>query len=139
MKRFKQFITEEKQVGIVYYYTSIADAGYILRKNILKTIKDHIHFSRDAFHYESPCRLVIDGTKLSQKYKIEPKESDEIVCRCSIANINHYVLKLEIVDSKLVDVTIKKQGKYIVNEIPFYSIEEIVDYFNNFTETQVIK
>ena len=83
MKSFKEFITEAKQVGTLYHYTSPAGAGNILKSNNLKgdDLKnpDIVSFTRNKnFHKQkrldvhTKISFEVDGDKLSNKYKINP-------------------------------------------------------------------
>lgn len=89
MKLFKKFITEAKQVGILYHYTTIGNALKITRDNRLNRSfdtdenMDFISFTRDKnFHTVEDritsgitgldCRFVVDGDKLTNNYKIKP-------------------------------------------------------------------
>lgn len=78
-------INESKSVGILYHYTSLENAIKIIKENQLKSnISDQgiqsISFTRNKnFHknknfngISNECRFVIDGNKLSNKYKISP-------------------------------------------------------------------
>ena len=81
-------ITEGKQVGILYHYTSKAGLKSILDSNQLNASKEHylgndlyyISFTRNKnFHkkganwnVKTDYRITIDGNKLSNQYKIHP-------------------------------------------------------------------
>jgi hypothetical protein len=79
MKKFEEFISEGKQVGILYYYIS----NEVILEKILSdlTIKDnlergYISFSRNGIGISGRgagyLRFVLDGDKISDKYKIKP-------------------------------------------------------------------
>ncbi len=78
--RFKQFLQEGKQVGILYHFTSCRNGRGILKKGYLEsgTEGDYFSFTRNfdlRFVSNEPwggARLVFDGNKLSNKYKVEP-------------------------------------------------------------------
>ena len=80
MKSFKEFYIEAKQVGILYHYTSLDNIFGILQQNRLGMQKGgFVSFTRDKHFEKHPrvevhteCRLVINGDKLSNRYKIEP-------------------------------------------------------------------
>jgi hypothetical protein len=68
-----EFINERKQVGILYHFTMIHALGKILETNSLKSHYPYISFTRNkSFETSSQVRIVIDGDKLSDKYRIEP-------------------------------------------------------------------
>jgi len=80
MTTFKQYISERKQVGKLYHFTSVAGALGILETQQLKASKgvDYVSFTRnhrfakDLNKSQYSFRFTIDGDKLSDKYKIEP-------------------------------------------------------------------
>lgn len=95
MKTFKQFLTESKQVGDIYHYTSIYGAKSILDDNTIyasalndfpsvSTTRDkNLHKSSrivvsDGKKYNiragvnTDISFVLDGNKLSQRKKIKP-------------------------------------------------------------------
>ena len=85
MKSFKEFITEAKQVGTLYHYTSDFSAGNILSNNKLKSKKGIISFTRDKnFHKDAndgggkrngvptDVSFELDGDKLSNRHKTTP-------------------------------------------------------------------
>jgi hypothetical protein len=131
LKRFKEFITEEKQVGPLYYYTTVADAGRCLKMNKIRSIEDHVHVVRSTqkeFN-EHQCRLMLDGDKLSGKYHIVPMQSGEVVCRDSILNLDKYLMKVELWYKNVYGIK-----KFVINDIPLYSAGEVEEYLKNFTE-----
>jgi hypothetical protein len=74
-------LEEAKQVGTLYHFTSYGGFNSILKDNlVLKThqmdIQPYVSFTRDK-HFKSDTistqvRIVIDGNKLSEKYKVSP-------------------------------------------------------------------
>jgi hypothetical protein len=73
-------LLEAKQVGILYHYTSIANALDICDQNELRPGEfDGVSFTRNKnFHttereeIQTGVKFVIDGDKLSENYKIQP-------------------------------------------------------------------
>jgi len=122
MKTFKKLINivEAKQVGILYHATTYDNADKILKDNVLKRGKrGFVSFSRskigtkikvDKLHV---VIFVINGNKLSEKYKIKPynhswnqnKNVDYITHQMvdemeervfsDITNFSQYVLSIE--------------------------------------------
>ena len=87
MKTFKQFLienkkqlTESKQVGTLYHLTNLDGIEFIMKNNkLVRKLYDGISFTRNKmlnFYEGHPSRLyfklIIDGDKLSDNYKIEP-------------------------------------------------------------------
>ena len=90
MIKLVDILKEGKQVGILYHYTSYEACIKILQSSKIKSTETAdskknkplfgISFTRDKnFHKNSrsignhpSCRLVVDGDKLSNKYKIIP-------------------------------------------------------------------
>jgi len=83
MIKLRDILFEAKQVGVIYHYTTIDNLFSIMKRNYLSSGKfeddNSISFTRDKLFANTPrtnigtdVRLVIDGNKLSSKYKIEP-------------------------------------------------------------------
>lgn len=73
------FISEAKQVGILYHYSSISNIVKILKDGSLKDKthnRGYISFTRNGSGIigqgSNFARIVIDGDKLSNRYKVEP-------------------------------------------------------------------
>lgn len=127
MKRYVSKFPEAKQVGILYHYTSLQGLLNIIRTNHLRASTPNnkfvISFTRDKNFHKSNNRyigsmqvsIIIDGNKLSNKYKITPyqdlatkadvitnklkwdKESEEtVVGEKGITNIKNYILGVRI-------------------------------------------
>ena len=139
-------ITEAKQVGTIYHFTN--DLEKILQTNALKAtkIKDlptHpgvVSFTRtphrtfDIARY-SDSVLVINGDKLSNKYKISPFKDpkvdweDEMEERVfgDIPNIDQYIIKVILFEDEYdedVVPLLKEKG------IP-YEIKNVTTYWND--------
>ena len=87
-------ITEAKQVGNLYHFTplinipNILDNGLKFQKNNIKDYLKEYSISATRSHNFSgfdtwdfmrkSCRIVLDGDKISQKYKIAPVNADNI-------------------------------------------------------------
>lgn len=73
---------EAKSVGILYHYTSIKALEQILNTNTIRSTSRHyksISFTRNKFFHRDPgfdvpcdARLILDGDKISERYKIQP-------------------------------------------------------------------
>ena len=81
MKYLNPLILESKQVGIIYHFTGILNLKNMLNKNDfkLKSENNYISFTRNSNMFSSELapsklqtRIMIDGDKLSNKYKISP-------------------------------------------------------------------
>ena len=81
MISFKTFYTEAKQVGILYHFTKISQLPKILNTNTIgRNTNGRVSLTRDKYFMKhqrigigtKDACLVIDGDKLSTKYKIEP-------------------------------------------------------------------
>jgi hypothetical protein len=121
MKYIKNFaIFEAKQVGILYHYTSVVSLMKILKSGELLGSLEYgnkfISFTRDKNFLKHPMRtikddavrIVLDGDKLSNKYKIQPfnyqyrfatryddAESEERIYIDKISNIKNYIIRIE--------------------------------------------
>lgn len=82
MSKFKDLIknvlTEAKQVGLLYHSTRLDNAIEILEQNKLFAVRDigistsrHL---RNPYSADNQVTFVLDGDKLSNKYKLEPFE-----------------------------------------------------------------
>lgn len=112
LERLGLKVEAAKQVGTLYHLTNIDGMEFILRGNKLKSgTHVNISFTRNKLlnHYIGhPPRLyfklIIDGDKLSNNFKLEPfkyyskdkgtdfsNESEEIVRKSEIPNISKYL------------------------------------------------
>ena len=112
MKIFSRLkIESAKQVGTLYHLTNLTGMTGILKSNSLKksNLYDGISFTRNKMlnFYKSRnknlfFKLIIDGDKLSENYKIHPKqyitqkgiplfESEEFIESNEIKNISKYI------------------------------------------------
>lgn len=87
-RKWTETITEGKQVGLLYHYTSKDGLDGILKTNKLKSSGEYykgkelyyVSFTRNknfhekgrTFNVKTDYRITIDGDKLSNKYKIKP-------------------------------------------------------------------
>ena len=117
-KKRKVKLTEGKQVGILYHYTSFDKIFNILQQNRLGMQKGgYVSFTRNKYFEKHPryevsveCRFVIDGDKLSNRYKIEPHnyynstkysnygswdEQEERIIG-SVENFRNYIIKIQL-------------------------------------------
>jgi len=137
-------LQEAKQVGTLYHFTSYGGFDAILKDNlVLKTyqtdIQPYVSFTRNK-HFRSDTistqvRIVIDGDKLSQRYKIAPhadvkagygrKSQDEAEERISLVK---YPQGVDIKKS-LIRVDIKKFDSSIDWDDPetFQDSEDFVE------------
>jgi ribosomal protein S18 acetylase RimI-like enzyme len=81
-------LEENKQVGILYHYTSVDGLKGILQSNSIKASEEiymgnylyyisftrnkNFHKKRSKFGVKTEYRITLDGDKLSNKYKIQP-------------------------------------------------------------------
>lgn len=101
MKTLLEILTEGKQVGTIYHYTSLKNCTSILKSNQMLSKQIHLYwlqfknrqhqdgnrydvisFTRDKNFHKAPygrtigadveCRLTIDGDSLSNRYKLTP-------------------------------------------------------------------
>jgi len=124
-------LQEAKQAGVLYHYTLLDYLVSIVNDNALKalgttTFGPIISFTRDKnFHkvkrhiMGTECRIVIDGDKLSNNYKITPiaekdfrrntndTESEERITFISrndeIKNLDKYIISYDIFLDKVLD------------------------------------
>lgn len=75
----ESILREAKQVGILYHATTLKGLKGILKFDKIQAdyynsgCSDGISTSRDkTYFYQAPVQLILDGNKLSNKYKLEP-------------------------------------------------------------------
>lgn len=154
---FKSFITESKQVGILYHYTSFSNGLWIIKSNTLKgsiSKPSFVSLTRDkSFHKQhrimagTDLRLVLDGDKLSTKYKIKPHdfgaedESEERILTTAIIDIKKYLIRIDLYESlwELQDDESDRQYsslKLILGED--FTWDDYVEYIKSNTNVEVV-
>lgn len=126
LKKDKEPIQEGKQVGILYHYTLYDYLDYIMQQNTLKASRlstaDQyvISFTRNKNFQNSPrqimgteCRLVIDGDKLSNNYKITPIQEKSFIKNSPISRKE--TESEERIDFGNKPGEIKDLDKYVIN------------------------
>jgi len=123
--KFKAYFTEAKQLGILYHYTALITAYQLVTSNKLGH-GAYVSFTRDKrFHFHhraaintNQCRLVLDGDKLSENYKIRPfdyfmhdrdkkghqgtyDEQEERLKGGPVKDLDNYLIKVQIFKSFL--------------------------------------
>lgn len=110
-----KLILEDKNIQDLFHYTSIDNLIDILLEDKLKSKYGVISFSRrsDLVSFKdwsvyNECVIVLDGNKLSNRYKIKPTmqtgsrfEAEEIIKTKSIDNLSAYIIKI-IIDEKFI-------------------------------------
>jgi hypothetical protein len=168
MIKLIDILNESKQVGPLYHWTDIYSSYNIVNDNFLKgyltdtfTSQPAISFTRNKNFLQIKPKLrnkpaicfVVDGDKLSNKYKIQPfqdpkikkDEMEEKVLTDGIDNFSNYVTKI-IIPKKLFsfggyspdqyDEKFKKVGgKGFYGNIKNYTNWLIDKGFNNFEIT----
>jgi hypothetical protein len=149
-------LSEAKQVGIIYHYTLFDYMQNIVHENLLRSEninnKDKIiSFTRDKnFNKKhrkvmgTECRLVIDGNKLSEKYRINPvadagfsryggsTESEErIVNDIGVKDIDKYIIYYDLFLNKIKDKYDKKILDNLIGELKSKGLESKIRYFYN--------
>lgn len=105
-------IYEAKQVGIVYHFTNYKNIIDILDDNILMIGNhDYISTTRNKQFKKTnlQVRITLDGTKISNNYKIEPynyfsndfvgrgeDEMEERIITRKLENLDKYIKKIDI-------------------------------------------
>ena len=142
MRSFKTFYTEGKQVGVIYHYTSFGFLLGILTANQIGKgistagrLHTPISFTRDKHFHKATrigvltdnARIVLDGDRIANNYKIEPydywrdpkrnrytindlpkhqEEYDEKEEKMwtPLQNLDRYIIKIELFKEKLDDM-----------------------------------
>jgi hypothetical protein len=136
-------LNENKQVGVIYHYTTFENGLKILQSNELKA--DHaadstntnpiyaVSFTRDKrFHnnhnigfdigssgQKPQVRFTIDGDKLSNKYKIAPYVQDALISPVFRKNSEHYEAEERVVSNKPYTILL---SNYLI------SIDVLIEY-----------
>ncbi len=118
MKIFKRLkIESAKQIGTLYHLTNLTGLNGILKTNSIKSsnLYDGISFTRDKMlnSYKSRNRnlffkLLIDGNKLSENFKIDPYqyiqengrilfESEEFIKIKELKDLNKYLIGIAFI------------------------------------------
>lgn len=123
-------IQEAKQVGKLYHYTSIANLMRILDTDVLqphgkKTGKNNkfnsftrnrnFHARDDTQSVDTEARLVIDGDKLSNLFKVKPYSDTSMTdpAKIGIVYTSTWYNNLEAEERVMVDIP--KIHKYIIS------------------------
>lgn len=118
-----QPLSERKQVGNLYHFTSyssliqIINSGFVLTTKH-KDIQPYVSFTRNKSMYSdsisTQARLTIDGTKLTDKYKLSPHADEKAgYGRTSVDESEERVSLLRYpkgvdVSKSLIEVTLRK-------------------------------
>lgn len=145
MKYLKPLILESKQVGIIYHFTGIWNLYEMIKYNDfnLKTDKSYISFTRNPVMFSSElrlskaqCRIMIDGDKLSNHYRVFPfidkiasvnrshGESEERIVKYSMWDNRKMIDRVNIKDS-ILEIT-------ILDEPLFRNFNDTKNTANNF-------
>jgi hypothetical protein len=137
-------LNERKQVGNLYHFTSytsliqIINSGFVLTTKH-KDIQPYISFTRNKSMYSdsisTQARLTIDGTKLTDKYKLSPHADEKAgYGRTSVDESEERVSLLRYpkgvdVSKSLVEVTLRKINPNIDWDDPdsFQDSEDFVE------------
>lgn len=122
---FEAKILESKQVGVLYHYTSLENIYKILLTNRLEsgdagmqsdsydglfisTTRDKNFHNQKRTIDSTECRIVLNGDKISNRYKIIPHnqidydktrsnntESEEAILSDVISNLNNYIIRID--------------------------------------------
>ena len=154
-------LVEAKQVGRLYHYTSVPSLLNILKQNSLRiTGRPYISFTRNKnFHKTTrfglggnmDCRIIVDGDKLTDNYKIEPyqyhfkdyddipqssKDESEEVVHKSIGNLKKYIIGVEcfLSEGDFDDKVNFERGfeQSIYRHLPDTEYKTFVDYINQY-------
>ena len=164
-KKRKIKLSEGKQVGVLYHYTMIDKLIQILVSNELRTTKISklVSFTRDKNfhkHYRfgintDHIRLVFDGDKIANNYKVTPyndfpgstrpgtdDETEERIIG-PLRNLDKYLIKIQIFKEKL--YSIFENEDYVTVRMPmsdkqyvFYSSDEYINFVKHYAEVELI-
>ena len=150
---FKEFISEEKHVGLRYHFTYLYSACEIVADNKIgrtyafdKSLEKKVSITRDQFFHRhnrvcigTQVRFTLDGTKLSRRYKIRPYndfkkeyhsmlscyESEEVIDR-NIRNLNEYLIRIDVVKSLCGDMEYPTYVRINGNDIDINKFEDFI-------------
>ena len=161
-KRRKVKLSEGKQVGILYHYTTFYNLIKILTTNELQSIKTSkiVSFTRDKhFHAHSrlgvpidQCRLVLDGDYIGENYKVTPYndfpfaprhgENDEREERIlgPLRNLDKYLLKVQIFSGRLRSIFENEDNIFIYagTALDFKTPEDYIKFVQQYAEVELI-
>lgn len=165
LRPYKSIYTERKNIGILYHFTNM-DIVPILKENKLKGTTSSglpykmISFTRDyslrfadSENLWGDVRITIDGSKLSDRYKVRPfrdmlnlededfkkyhphySESEEAVVANEIKDISKYILRIDILRNSVIYRDIEKLHSFLT--VPNFT-DEGVRYFLKDTDIPV--
>ena len=187
--KFKEYLDEQKQVGTIYHFTTGKSFRKMLDNNFrdkynlelfeLFSKNDHLSCTRNFCLADDPLgdisvtfgynvRINIDGTKLSNKYKIRPilgltnnenpfdiknkdaervnrsnAENEEIITsKTKTFKIKDFITSITISgDDKLynsVKESVEKLGYSIEYQRKFKPLKEDINYMENMKESNII-
>ena len=161
-KRRKVKLSEGKQVGILYHYTTFDKLIKILTTNELQSIKTSkmVSFTRDKhFHAHSrfgipvdQCRLVLDGDYIGENYKVTPYndfpaaprhgQNDEREERIlgPLRNLDKYLLKVQIFSGRLRSIFENEDNIFIYagTALDFKTPEDYIKFVQQYAEVELI-
>lgn len=158
MKYLKPLVLESKQRHILYHFTNLYNFNEMLEKRMgfclggLSSYKSYVSFTRNFNMISSELRpdkysvrIVIDGNKLSNKYKIQPYIDKNYVNRnhgeweekididdFGCVDILDCITEVNIMNKPLLNHDIKHH--FFGNNIYSEKDEEITKYYNKFIE-----
>jgi len=143
--KFKNIINENKQIGIIYHFTTVYNTINILQENIINAIiTNGISFTRNPDFYKYPrdgiitsVKITVDGNKLSNKYKIKPynffpdkythylkfDEDEELVLTKEITNFRSYIKNVTLVKETNAESLVELKQTCKNYNIPFYNFK----------------
>jgi hypothetical protein len=131
MIKLIDLIREAKSIGILYHSTSGEGLISILRSDNLKTSNssfgDQVSFTRDKDYRPGAYTIEVDGTKLSNSYRVDP-----FIYRIGSAEVTRgeaeEVVKQDITDIKKYITNIYANVE-IVEERPYKELESILKLY----------
>jgi hypothetical protein len=163
-KKRKIKLSEGKQVGILYHYTTFYYLIKILTSNELRSIKTSkmVSFTRNKhFHAHSrfgipvdQCRLILNGDYIGENYKVIPYndfpvaphrgQNDETEERIlgPLRNLDKYLLKVQIFKGRL-DYIFENEGNIFVYTdtgavFDFKTPDEYINFVKQYAEVELI-
>ena len=157
---FTHFLNERKQLGIIYHFTTFDNLIGILKSNSLISGYHYISFTRnrlfDDGKFDLNVRIVFDGDRLSDKYKIEPflyddkfkdehgiprfkKEAEERIISgieksydggiypYELKNIKKYIIRIDIIENRYL-IFFKEKFDKMIEENPEIEFKLINSY-----------
>lgn len=153
LKTFESFLFEEKEVGLIYHFTSLDALEDILAEDKMIANYGYMSFSRNpllASTYEyakKEARITFDGDEMSNKFRFEPfmfggryqygAEREERIKQSEINGIKKYIIQAEAIKPKAHIKEFEDKIEKMKKENPGIDLEIVHSFINHYRSLMV--